>query len=176
MKIYKHTLVFDFKPKENFKQKAINYFSEYGFIYTDKGDSHLFFYKKSNFFEGWKMNPLNWESEIELLLDQNTIQITYKIVGLYITPKAFKTLYISFITNFKEYLISNKSYFLENKIQIKQAKQKLGLYYVILLMILLFGIFLSRMFIGGFFGVFLFIGIAYYSESVLNNYLEKKFS
>lgn len=125
METFKTTRSFKIMPPKIEKEKICNYFEAYGFKTKEKANNHFLFYKKSSLLEGWKMNPLDWESEIELYLEEDQIRLTYIVEGLYITPIPFKSLYTGFLHQFANHIRRNTSHRLENKIAIRKAKRQL---------------------------------------------------
>ena len=178
--------MYNFKTKRSFKansekithHKIVRYFKEYGFLIKEKGTNNYLFYKKSTWLEGWKMNPLQWESEIQVFIINDEIQISYNVAGVYVSPYAFKDLYNSFLANFENYIIKNDSFILENKSLVKAAKNQLCMYYGILLigvwLAYSIAMFFNKFFGSFFFGMLVLYGVCRLFEKLLNYYIENK--
>jgi len=180
MEPFKTSRSFKTIPSKIEKEKIYKYFEAYGFKAEQKSNNQFLFYKKGSLLEGWKMNPLNWESEIELFISGDEIRMTYVVEGLYITPIAFKSLYHGFLERFVSNLQHNTSYRLENKIALKKAKQQLlgiNLFYLLCILITftVIGV-LEDMFHSKAIGFLLLVGALFFLEKGLNAFLENKYS
>lgn len=161
------------------KEKIFLYFLKYNFSIRKSAENQLTFIKKSNLFEGWKMNPLNWSSEINIIIKENEIKMKYIVAGVYVTPVAFTELYDTFIINFKNFVIDNSTFKLDNEIAVKKAKKQLLNYYVVLIVGITTGLILSK-FINDFLNSRTFQFLILYLtfrliETIFNLYLNKKF-
>lgn len=162
------------------KEKIISYFTNYQFSFKKVEEDKLTFTKKSNLFEGWKMNPLDWSSEINISIQNSELKIKYIVAGVYVTPIAFTKLYDSFINSFKAYIFDKSSHNLTDEISIQKAKKQLLNYYLILIVGVLLSFTLS-MFLDDFLKSRIFQFIALFlmfklTESILNKYLNNKYS
>ena len=61
---------FEFTISNNFetKEKLKSYFKSYDFEQIKDENENLIFVKKGSILNGWKFNPLNWETKIEIKL------------------------------------------------------------------------------------------------------------
>jgi len=179
MNIYTEQFSFTVNSPEDFSSKASQYFSKYNFKEDIVNENHVMYSRKASFLEGWKMNPLHWESLIDVTVENTTVNITYKVFGLYITPRAFKTLYSGFIANFKESLNKNTDQTLENKALIIEAKQRLTYIYLVYVFAIVIGIFLGGLvknwLDGSIFSILIFLGTYFIAQRGINEYLENKY-
>lgn len=180
METFKTTSSFKTIASKIEKEKIYSYFEAHGFKTKEKANNHFLFYKKGSLLEGWKMNPLDWESEIELYIEEDQIRLTYVVEGLYITPMPFKALYNGFLDRFANYIRRDSSYHLENKIAVRKAKRQLfgiNLFYLlsILLTFTVIGV-LEDVFDSKAIRVLLLIGALFLLEKGVNSYLENKYS
>lgn len=178
MEIFTTTKKFDVKPEKITHHKIIRYFRDYGFKLKHESENKYLFFKKRTLLEGWKMNPLNWESEVRVEIVEENLKITYKVEGLYITPLAFSRLYHTFLNKFENYIIKNDDYKIDNTTIIKKAKKELYMYYGFMLLTILLGIvlssFLKNTLESEVLGTLVFISFIALTGKLLNNYLENK--
>ena len=179
MKKFKKHTRFKVFSSTNLEEKMKNYFSIYNFKSKKNSENEFVFFKKSSFFEGWKFNPLHWESTIKITIKDNKVYLSYFVEGLYITPFAFSKLYNSFIDNFENYIIQNKKFEVENSNEIKLAKTYLIRYYLVILTGILIGVIGAKLSSNYFdtriIGFLIIISCARMSEVLLNKYLSKKY-
>ena len=179
MHIYTQQFSFSINSPRVFSSKTSQYFSDYNFKEDIVNENHVMYSRKASFLEGWKMNPLHWESLIDVTIENTTVNITYKVFGLYITPKAFRTLYSGFIDNFNIFLNKNTTQNIENKTLIKEAKQRLSYIYLVYVFAIVMGIFLGDLvknWLGdSIFGILIFLGTYFIAQRGINEYLENKY-
>ena len=53
---------------DNSVERLTSYLTKYHFKLKHKSNSKLIFLKKFSLLEGWKINPISWESEIVIYL------------------------------------------------------------------------------------------------------------
>lgn len=132
--------------------------------------------------DGWKINPLNWKSKIEIKHTNNRqISIKYYVDGnAHITPIAFTPLFDDFILNLHNYIDKNNDFKSLNNQKISLAKKKTANFMFLLLIGTFAGLcvgFLIEKYIGGKFSAHFAVPIAaILSLKLLNNCLKEKYS
>lgn len=138
MEHYKKT--FRFKNGHNLdntKLKIQNYFKFYNFQILEQEENNFIFFKKFSILSGWKFNPIDWESQVNIQLTENTITIKYVNEGnAQITPFAFNEFFISFFTNLQLYINKSIDFKENNNAIIKKAKQKVVLQFLLVFVLL----------------------------------------
>lgn len=115
-------------------EKVKTYFIDYNFKIKEKNNK-LIFFKKFSFFGGWQINPLNWESEVEVSFSNNILKIKYTNFGNSTsTPLAFSKLFNSFFNNLELHLSKSINYSLNIEKEIKKAKQRVLLHFLIIIL------------------------------------------
>lgn len=140
MKTFENTYQIELKSLEDFEQKTLTYFEPYNFITEKKEKNKISLSKKSSVWDGWKMNPFNWESIINIKIKNNSAKLSYKVEGVYLSTAIFSGFYNSFIANYMHYINSGKSVENENAVLIKKAKKQSIIYNIILLILVIVGI------------------------------------
>lgn len=134
MKPYKKKITVKVETNNNLKHKLKQYFKFYGFDFSENDQNSFVFFKKFSFLDGWKYNPLNWESKVDIKLSKNTLEINYINEGnSHITPYAFNDLFISFFNNLESYLNTSTDFKEKNKTEIKKAKKKILFQFLIII-------------------------------------------
>lgn len=181
MKDYTRKFELSTHGNQHVRDKMKHYFEAYHFKITKYNIEELVFVKKWSLLAGWRLNPLNWESVVEVTFAENDkVHIHFTAVtNGYITPVAFAALYESYLLNLERYLNENIEFVAKNAISIKKAKVDALKYHGILLAGLLigaaFGIVVAQateIKLFGYIGIFL--GVIFI-ERILNNYLEKTY-
>ena len=126
MEPYKET--FQIKTTETISvvSKLRHYLTGYDFIEQQADDRHLVFVKKFSFFQGWQFNPLNWESQLDIDLEEgHGVKIMYQVEGNgFLTPHGFTGLFRGFIEYLGSYLLHDVDYRAGNQKLIKKANNK----------------------------------------------------
>jgi hypothetical protein len=181
MKDFKYCREFLILEEQASFKKTKLYFQFYDFdLIKDKND-HLIFIKKASLFQGWKWNPLDWESEINIKLSETkkiAIHYTIKSNG-FLTPIAFSKLYIAFLSHLEKYLTNNENFELKNSYQVLLAKKKVFKYHIILLCVILAGLFmgnnLSKITGISLLGTLTIIIVAVATQKIMSCYFIKKY-
>ena len=142
MKNYNKNFEFDLKDNINLKNKIKQYLDVYNFEQKKDSNNHLVFIKEGGLLNGWKFNPLNWESEINIKLYENKraiIQHTVLANG-FLTPIAFTTLFKSFLINLEQFVNHNINFQENNSWQIKLAKRRVFKYHGLVIIGILLGL------------------------------------
>lgn len=72
MKNYKQNFELIIGDSADLNNKLKLYFNFYSFIEIKDENNHLFFLKNYSLFDGWKINPLKWETKINVnLIEEN---------------------------------------------------------------------------------------------------------
>ena len=157
---FKKEFVFKIENNSTIVEKLKNYFKIYSFQFKKNENKDLVFFKKFSFFQGWKINPLNWESKITISISDNNISIKYTNEGnAHITPFAFENLFNTFFKNLELYLNKSIPFEANNQTEIKKAKQKILLQFSIIII-----------------GIFLFVALGRFLINEFNFHLLSKFS
>ena len=140
MDFYRKSFEFVVDNQYDLEEKLTQYFELYNFKKKSESTNTFTFFKKSSLVDGWKMNPLNWESRITVIQNFDILSITYYVPGnMQITPIAFQKLYADFIGNLDLFINGNQNFTESNALQIALAKQKLTKYYLKVLLGITFG-------------------------------------
>lgn len=142
MEVYKKAITIKVENDSDFKRKLKAYFQFYNFQFKDQEENKLVFFKKKSFLSGWKYNPLNWESIVNIKITNNNLEISYINEGnAQITPFAFDELFTSFFHNLELYLNKSIDFKEKNNIEIKKVKKRVIFQFLILLLsIICFGL------------------------------------
>jgi hypothetical protein len=181
MKGYTRKFEFSTHGNHHARDKMKHYFEAYNFKITKENDEQFVFAKKWSILVGWRLNPLNWESVVEVTFrekDKLHVHHTAATSG-YITPVAFATLYESYLLNLERYLNENIDFVGTNAAAINKAKVDVMKYHGILLVGLLIGSAVgiavaqaTEIKLLGYLGIFLGVIL---TERIMNNYLEKTY-
>ncbi|MDG1040684.1 MAG: hypothetical protein P8H13_00195 [Polaribacter sp.] len=134
MKPYKRNTTLTINENFDFKRSLKEYFQYYNFEFKEEEKNQFTFYKKHSLLNGWKFNPLNWESKIYIKTTNNKLEINYTNEGNgQITPFAFVSLFSSFFNNLKLFLTNSIDYKEKNNIAIKKARRKIFLSFLMIL-------------------------------------------
>ncbi len=181
MKNYNKHFEFEIKNDLNPKGKIKQYFKTYNF--EQKTDNnHLVFVKKWSLLNGWKFNPLNWETKINVKLTKtknNKAIINHTVISNgFLTPIVFSTLFKSFLLNLEQFVNQHINFKEKNNTQIKLAKKKVFKYYGLLIIGILLGLF-TGIILKHFTGIKLFdtVGIiigAITTKNIMNEYLVRQ--
>ena len=172
---------FEFTISNNFeiKEKLKSYFKSYDFEQIKDEKENLIFVKKWSILNGWKFNPLNWESKIDIKLTENNKVIIKHIVhgNGFLTPIAFTSLFEKFLSNLEQFLKYNKEHKTKNIQEVKLAKEKAFKYHGILILGVLTGLILGIIMTNAteitLLGTFGIIVGAIATEKIMNRYLIK---
>lgn len=117
----------------NYKEKLREYFKFYNFQMKEISETEIEFYKKGSLFQDWRFNPLNWESKCVIKeTDPETLHILYSNQGnSSLTPSGFQFLFQNFINNIEGYLITKKDFKISNQKNIKIAKKRIFISFLI---------------------------------------------
>ena len=179
MKDYNGNFEFDLIDNFNLKDKIKKYFEVYNFELLKDENNNLVFVKKWSLLNGWRINPLNWETEINIKLsEKNKTVINHTVISNgFLTPIAFTSLFKSFLLNLEKFINQNIDFKEKNSPKIKLAKEKVlkyhGLLIIGILLGLVFGIILSNLTGMKLFGTVGIIVGAITSEKFMNQYLIK---
>lgn len=178
MKKYINNFEFTVSNNAEIKQKLKSYFKSYDFEQVNDEPKNLHFVKKESILDGWKFNPLNWESKIDITLTENNNVIINHIVysNGFLTPIAFNSLFEKFLLNLEQFVNFNINHKSSNNQEIKLAKVKALKFYGILILGVVVGAYLGTM-LSSALGIKLLgtLGIilgAIATEKIMNNYLE----
>ncbi|WP_292944561.1 hypothetical protein [Olleya sp. UBA1516] len=180
MKEYHNSFEFQINNNAVTKDKLIHYFQNNN-LKIIKDETDLVFEKKGSIFDGWKLNVLNWESNIKVKSVDNHKIVIHHTVKTYgfgvITPIAFSSIFETYIDNLKQYIINNESFEKKNNELVKLGRIKLLKYIVILILGILAGLYfgtvlknLTHIKLFGYLGIF--CG-ALITQIVINSYLIK---
>ena len=138
---------FEFTISNNFetKEKLKSYFKSYDFEQIKDENENLIFVKKGSILNGWKFNPLNWETKIEIkLIENKKVSIKHIVQNNgFLTPIAFTSLFEKFLLNLEQFVKFNKKHKPKNIHEIKLAKEKVFKYHGILILGVLAGMLLG---------------------------------
>lgn len=129
---YKTTFEFSVENIPDLENKLRTYFEYYDFKFSEEGESgKYYFYKKGTILDGWKFNPLNWESDINVeITEAKKTVIHYEVKGNgQISAAAFHFMFEDFLKNFEQYVIEGADFKQRNAQQVKIARKKLGKYF-----------------------------------------------
>ncbi|MCK0131922.1 hypothetical protein MWU59_10465 [Flavobacteriaceae bacterium F08102] len=134
MTAYSKTLEFTVKNTADLPTALQTYFDTYHFSQGESTNDHFVFYKKGSILDGWKLNPLNWQSTVTIeLIHKNTLSVQYTVPGTnVINPLAFSELYNAFLLNLEQYLVHQNDFVEKNAEQVARAKKNISRYYGIL--------------------------------------------
>ena len=135
MKTYTQIYTFKIDHPARFKEKLNQYLAAYNFELQSDSADRIIYIKKGSFFDGWKLNPLNRKSTIEIDLTQNKkVSIQFEIDGIYITPIVFATLFDAFFYNLEQFVNYNSDFKEINHHEIVKAKKKMLTYLGVILL------------------------------------------
>jgi F0F1-type ATP synthase assembly protein I len=142
---YNNNFEFTVSNNSETKEKLKSYFKSYDFEQVKDEKENLLFVKKWSILNGWKFNPLNWETKINIKLTENNKVIINHIVHSngFLTPIAFKSLFEKFLSNLEQFVEFNEKHKTKNIQEIKLAKEKVYKYHGILILGILIGLFLG---------------------------------
>ena len=179
MEKYINNFEFTISNNSETKEKLKSYFKSYDFEQVKDENENLLFVKKWSILNGWKFNPLNWETKIDIKLTENNKVIINHIVHSngFLTPIAFKSLFEKFLLNLEQFVEFNEKHKTKNIQEGKLAKEKVYKYHGILILGILIGLFLG-MIMTNVTGIKLFgtVGViigAIATEKIMNKYLMK---
>lgn len=179
MEKYNNNFEFTFSNNSEAKEKLKSYFKFYDFELIKNEKENLLFVKKWSILSGWRINPLNWETKIDIKLTENNRVIINHIVNSngFLTPIAFKSLYENFLSNLEQFVELNEKHKAKNIQAVKLAKEKVYKYHGILILGILIGLFLGII-ITNVTGIKLFgtVGViigTIATEKIMNKYLIK---
>tara|TARA_R110002126_G_scaffold157104_1_gene304624 strand:+ start:55813 stop:56361 length:549 start_codon:yes stop_codon:yes gene_type:complete len=172
---YKKHYTFKTENSNALKTKLEHYFSKYNFLFEEGYENQFIFFKKFSVLDAWKINPLHWESKVIITLHNETISIRYSNEGNgQITPHAFDTLFTTFFKNLEVYINEAKGFKDCNLFAIKKAKQKIGIQYLIVIVIIcvfvFFGNYLKEVFKIKALGYFFIVIGGLFSLKLINSY------
>ena len=81
MEKYNNNFEFTFSNNSEAKEKLKSYFKFYDFELIKNEKENLLFVKKWSILSGWRINPLNWETKIDIKLTENNRVIINHIVN-----------------------------------------------------------------------------------------------
>ena len=178
MEKYNNNFEFTVSNNSKTKEKLKSYFKSYDFEQVKDENENLLFVKKWSISNGWKFNPLNWETKIDIKLSENNKVIINHIVHSngFLTPNAFKSLFEKFLLNLEQFVEFNIKHKPNNIQEIKLAKEKVFKYHGILILGVVVGMFLGII-LSTATGIKLLgtLGIivgAIATEKIMNKYLE----
>jgi hypothetical protein len=178
MEKYNNNFEFTVSNNSKTKEKLKSYFKSYHFEQVKDENENLLFVKKWSISNGWKFNPLNWETKIDIKLSENNKVIINHIVHSngFLTPNAFKSLFEKFLLNLEQFVEFNIKHKPNNIQEIKLAKEKVFKYHGILILGVVVGMFLGII-LSTATGIKLLgtLGIivgAIATEKIMNKYLE----
>lgn len=145
MKDYNNNFEFSISNDLETTKKLKAYFKSYDFELIKDEKKNLIFVKKWSILNGWKFNPLDWESTIDIKLTQNKKVIINYIVHSngHLTPVAFKSLFEKFLSNLEQYIVFNVNHKIKTNQDVKLAKEKVFKYHGILILGIIVGVFLG---------------------------------
>ena len=125
MEKYNNNFEFTVSNNSKTKEKLKSYFKSYDFEQVKDENENLLFVKKWSILNGWKFNPLNWETKIDIKLSENNKVIINHIVHSngFLTPNAFKSLFEKFLLNLEQFVEFNIKHKPNNIQEIKLAKE-----------------------------------------------------
>ena len=175
---YINNFEFTISNNSETKEKLKSYFKSYDFEQVKDENEKLLFVKKWSILNGWKFNPLNWETKIDIKLTENNKVIINHIVHSngFLTPIAFKSLFEKFLLNLEQFVEFDIKHKPNNIQEIKLAKEKVFKYHGILILGTVVGMFLGII-ISNATGIKLLgtVGIivgTIATEKIMNKYLE----
>lgn len=143
MKDYRNHIEFDIADQNELVEKIKRYFDFYGFDLID--DTQFVFVKKWSFWEGWRFNPLDWESRLEININDRSLNIDHLVSSNGIlTPVGFAKFYQSFLLNFEKFINHSKEFTEPNKREINNAKLKVYKYHALLVLGVVLGFFIGN--------------------------------
>lgn len=172
---YKKEFTFKIVDKNTIEKKLHHYLNFYGFKILKNDKNQYVYYKKTSFLDGWKLNPLNWGSNVKITVKDNILKILYLNEGnSQITPYAFDDLFKTFFKNLELYL-NNSINFQEKNIQAqKKAKLKILILFIIIITLIILciiiGKFVSQKFSFEYLDIFLLIVGALLIPKIINKY------
>jgi len=158
-------------------QKLKHYLTTYHFLEDSVDDTNFVFYKKGSILDGWKINPLNWQSKLTATLDKDQCLHVHYTVPSHnvINPVVFTALYDGFLTNLEAYIVHDKAVEADNSERISGAKKNMLRYYGIMfvgvIIAFLLGTLVQEMTGNQLYGQLVSIGLALLSVRMLNTVL-----
>jgi len=176
---YKKQYTFKIENSTTLKTRLNHYFKQYDFLFEEVAENQFIYFKKFSFLDGWKMNPLSWESKVVITIKNNTLSIDYYNEGnAQITPFAFDYLFSEFFKNLELYINQTINFEIKNQVAIQKAKQKIVKHFFIIIAsvfaFVLLGMYLKETFNSNFVGYFSVIIGSYLSLKLINDYWFKK--
>ncbi|WP_194851820.1 hypothetical protein [Nonlabens antarcticus] len=146
MKEYKNVLEFKVSDSAVLNDKLNLYFGTYNFKQATRKNDSLVYVKRGSFLDGWKFNPLKWESKIEINLSESDKVLIHHYVynNGALTPIAFSALFNSFLTNLERFVNHNADFQKENTKYINPARIKVLKCYSLILIGVLIGLFFGN--------------------------------
>jgi hypothetical protein len=141
--------IFEFNLKDTFalKDKLKLYFEFYDFKLKNDENNNFDFVKKGSMLDGWKINPLNWESKITIKISENDkVNTSYTAMSNgSISPIAMTPLYENFLSNLERFINYKEDFKDKNEVQIAKARKKVLKYYALVVLGIVLGSFLGAM-------------------------------
>lgn len=140
MKNYTRYFAFKVTNTWDINNKIILYLNSYDFQLLEQNSGQMVFAKKWSLREGWRFNPLNWESKLKIKRSSDgQVEIAYSVMnnGM-LSPLLFASLYSHFIANLGKFLNNDIDFKKFNRTVIKIATSKaIGItaFFVFLIMV-----------------------------------------
>lgn len=92
------------------EKKVIDFFNSYDFQLIDTKEGFLRFRKNSSILDAWKTNPLQWGSEISVLISDGSIEAVFIVdTDAQMNTKEEKIVWQAFIERFKNFLVKGET-------------------------------------------------------------------
>ncbi|WP_179344671.1 hypothetical protein [Winogradskyella ursingii] len=181
MNNYNNIIEFEFSDSSRFKRKLEYYFDYYNFDQIENNKNEFVFEKKWSLSNGWKFNPLDWETTIKIKLIENRMAIIkYDVISNgVLSSVAFSSLFETFICNLEKFINQEIDFKKKNIKCIRLAKQKVYKYHGILIVGIIsglsLGVILTNLTGKTFFGTLGVVMGAIITEKLINSYLLKQY-
>ena len=177
---YEKNYTYEINYKSDFENRIKYYFEFYGFNFSKENKNNFLISKKSSVFDGWKFNPLNWESIIYIeLIDEKEVLINYRNEGNgSFDPSVYPDLFDIFFTNLISFVSKKTEFKDKNQNAIKKAKMKFLAFIPAIIFGSIIGFYLASYFYKltelKIFGLMLIVICIMTSLKLMNIYIKRK--
>lgn len=111
------------------QNKVINYFKQSGFKVANTSEDKLRFTHSGSVFDNWKINPLQWGSEITIQLEGKKVIANFSVdTDSHMNTAEQTNVWTVFINNFKLFLTHNIDFKTENEKAVALVKSSIADY------------------------------------------------